>query len=376
MLQRLFIDNFRSFQNFEWTPGSLALLIGRNGSGKTAIFDVLYALRGLVCEDEQLNRALPASTCTRWELRDDQRFECDLAGPAGLLKYRLVVRQTRPQGESQVLEETLHLGETPLFSFIDGRIQLHHDSGQPGATFSGNARRSGLGLVVPSPTNIHLTWFKRWFERLVVLRPNPMVIDGRAASEDHHLRPTGVNFASWYRTQWQERPQEVNNALAALAQVVDGFTGLQIRVDERRVGWLRALFLDPTQRNRRTKDLALDFDELSDGQRLLILLYIILHTQIESGRTVILDEPDNYASLDEVQPFLMEAVSRVQDQEGAQLFVISHNPVFIDQLAPDDGFVVWRDNGGPSRVRRFASSEVMSASELILRGDLTQEPQQ
>jgi AAA15 family ATPase/GTPase len=33
MLKRLYIDNFRSFVNFEYKPGSKQLLLGANGSG-------------------------------------------------------------------------------------------------------------------------------------------------------------------------------------------------------------------------------------------------------------------------------------------------------------------------------------------------------
>lgn len=372
MLQRLYVDNFRTFQNFEWTPGSVALLIGRNGTGKSALFDVLHLVRELVRDELNLAAVLPPTTCTRWDLREEQRIELDVAGPGGLFKYRLVVAHDRARGDSRIVQETLHCGETPLFTFLEGQVQLYKDSGQAGPSFAGNWRRSGLGTVVPGNSNRLLTWFKQWLGGLVVLRPNPAQIGGRAASEDRSLEPNCNNFASWYRTMWQERPQEVNQALVALSDILDGFTGLSIRVDERRVGWLRATFMDPTDPNRRKRDLPLDFDELSDGQRALIVLYVVLHTQIDAERTVLLDEPDNYTSLDEIQPFLMEALYRVQDRQGAQLFVISHNAQYIDQLAPNDGFIISREGGGPSRIRRFQSAEALAPSEIVVRGGLSQ----
>jgi energy-coupling factor transporter ATP-binding protein EcfA2 len=372
MLTRLYVDNFRTFQNFEWSPGPVALLIGRNGTGKTALFEVLHLVRGLVCEELQLPAVLPPTTCTRWDLRNQQRFELDVAGADGVFKYRLSVQQNRDHGENRIINETLHYGDIPLFAFTDGQIQLYKDSGQSGPSFAGNWRRSGLGTVVPGASNTLLTWFKRWLDGLVVLRPNPAIIDGRAEREDRSLEPHCGNFASWYRTMWQERPHDVNQALAALSSVLDGFTGLSIRVDERRIGWLRATFVDPSDPNRRKKDVALDFDELSDGQRALIVLYVVLHTQIEPDRAVLLDEPDNYTSLDEIQPFLMEALCRVQDRPRAQLFVISHNSQYIDQLAPNDGFIISREGGGPSRIRRFESGEALTPSEIVVRGGLSQ----
>lgn len=67
------------------------------------------------------------------------------------------------------------------------------------------------------------------------------------------------------------------------------------------------------------------------------MLYVVLHTQIEAGRTAALDEPSNDVSLDEVEPLLMEALSRVQDAAGSQLFLVSHHPETMDKLAPSDG---------------------------------------
>ena len=370
MLKRLHVDNYRTFQNFEWSPGPVALLLGRNGAGKSALFEVLYLVRGLVWDEWLLSAVLPPDTCTRWDLRKEQSFELEVAGSDGLFKYRLVVEQDRDRGESRIVEEKLQWENTPLFSFKAGQIQLYKDNGQAGPSFAGNWRRSGLGTVVPGADNKRLTWFKQWLGGLVVVRPNPANIAGRAEREDPALVPSCSNFASWYRTMWQERPQEVTQALAALGGVLDAFTGLSIRVDEQRIGWLRATFSDPSDGidfGRRKKDISLDFDELSDGQRALIVLYVVLHTQIDSGRTVMIDEPDNYASLDEVQPFLMEALSRVQDCQGSQLFIISHHPEYIDQLAPDNGFVISRAGGGPSRVRRFQSGEALAPSEIVAR---------
>src|ERR1035438_8231016 len=47
------------------------------------------------------------------------------------------------------------------------------------------------------------------------------------------------------------------------------------------------------------------FNELSEGQRCLICLYAILHFVLAKGHTAILDEPDNFVSLREIQPWLM-----------------------------------------------------------------------
>ena len=157
---------------------------------------------------------------------------------------------------------------------------------------------------------------------------------------------------------WQERPDDVIRARDALTKVLDGFKGVSIKVDEERTGWLRATFTNPSG-----MDIPMPFDELSDGQRVLIALYVLLYTQVEQGRTVAFDEPDNYVSLDEIQPFLMEALDRIQSGRGARIFIVSHHPEFINQLAPDDGYVMFREKGGPTRIQRFSASEAVPAAD-------------
>jgi hypothetical protein len=286
-------------------------------------------------------------------------------GPAGVFHYRLAIEHNHDRGQVRVATESLHLGETPLFTFEKGRLQLYKDSGERGPDLQGDWGKSGLGAVVPGDANTKLTWFKQWLNGLLVLRPNPARVGGRAEREDPFLAPDGANFASFYRALWQERPDEVLRARDALVKVIDGFKGVSIKVDEQRTGWLRATFSAPPG-----ADFQVQFDELSDGQRVLIVLYVVLYTQLEHGRTVALDEPDNYVSLDEIQPFLMEALDRVQTLGGPQLFILSHHPEYINQLAPDDGYVMFRENGGPTRIQRFSASEAIPAAEIVARGGL------
>jgi hypothetical protein len=108
---------------------------------------------------------------------------------------------------------------------------------------------------------------------------------------------------------------------------------------------------------------------LSDGQRCLICLYTILHFVLAKGSTVILDEPDNFVSLREIQPWLMRASDMVEEGHG-QIILISHHPELINQWAPGCGVQFVRDPLGPVRVEEFRGepNSHLSPAELVARG--------
>ena len=51
MLTRLYIDNFRCFEKFEWRPGRKQLIMGGNGTGKTSLMDALHYLSAVARGD-------------------------------------------------------------------------------------------------------------------------------------------------------------------------------------------------------------------------------------------------------------------------------------------------------------------------------------
>ena len=59
----------------------------------------------------------------------------------------------------------------------------------------------------------------------------------------------------------------------------------------------------------------MDFDVVSDGQRTLIVLYALLVDIGAAPRTVLLDEPENYVGLSELQPWLqrLDEASKTPD---------------------------------------------------------------
>ena len=102
---------------------------------------------------------------------------------------------------------------------------------------------------------------------------------------------------------------------------------------------------------------------------MLIGLYMVLHFVIAKGQTVILDEPDNFISLREIQPWLLAAEEAVENSKG-QLILISHHPEILNQWAQESGLRFFREENGHARTERFKTDPdgLLQPSELVARG--------
>src|SRR6266446_3288428 len=121
MLKRLYADNFRALINFELSLGPRQLLMGRNGTGKSTVCEVLNKLRFLHVGQWKTDLVFGQETLTRWQRIPQQRIELDVLGPAGLYRYSLTIehRDTggRDASRTRVIDESVQLDSRPLFRF-------------------------------------------------------------------------------------------------------------------------------------------------------------------------------------------------------------------------------------------------------------------
>jgi ATPase subunit of ABC transporter with duplicated ATPase domains len=172
------------------------------------------------------------------------------------------------------------------------------------------------------------------------------------------------NFPSWYRYLLQSQPADNVNFLTAIKEALDEFQELRFYSSGSSAERLRAVFRVSTG-----ELVNYSLSELSDGQRYLIGLYALLHFLIMKGRTVFIDEPDNFISLREIQPWLQAAEEAVEDHHG-QLILISHHPEILNQWALRHGLRFFREDNGHVRTEKFRIDPKgsLQPSELIARG--------
>lgn len=368
MLKRLYIDNFRCFVNFEYVPERKQLLLGANGSGKSSLLEVVRLLKEFV-----KGRDMPftQSSRTRWQERPLQVFEIEALIDGSLpveekfnFVYRVEIRYESLSNTPLVGLERLSLDGKPIFELSDGVMRSYSDMNSQANFVRGDATESSLHLAYYGNEFVRL--FVEWMDALHCFKIDAYEgkMDEIADAEDHYPDYELENLAGWYR-HLIGADQDGNDAFrASLKEVLAGFLSLRFSPEDDGVRKLRADFNSPSQGR-----LTVSLRELSDGQRCLIALYMILHFLIAKGHTVFLDEPDNFVSLREIQPWLLAAEQAVENSKG-QLILISHHPEILNQWAQEYGLRFFREENGHVRTERFRTDPdgMLQPSELISRG--------
>lgn len=361
MLKRLFIDNFRCFVNFEFRPERKQLIVGRNGTGKSSFMDALLFLRRFA-QGSAGDEAFTARQPTAWLLQDRQVFELEAALKSGTFVYRLELETVRGPTPFKVSSETVLADGLPVFEFKNGEVDLFSGpNGSFTSKFPANTYRSALANT-PFGTD-RLSQFKIWLDRLLCFRLNPFSMDPLAQAPASTPNTDLSNIAAWLSHWAQQDPATYFALHGSLQSTLEGFGGLKLESFGGTVRNLAAEF------SGSEVPLKFGLDQLSEGQRCLICLYTILHFVVAKGGTVVIDEPENFISLREIQPWLM-AVSDVVEESGGQVMLISHHPELINQWAPECGVQFVRDGLGPVRVEPFRgdTESSLTPAELIARG--------
>lgn len=351
--------------NFEISLDELTLLMGPNGGGKSSLFDLLFSIRRLVTDNAKTIDVFPPEDLTAWVKKNEQSFELDVESDFGLFSYKLVIRHNQDLKKERIDLESLTLDGKPLFEFNHGQVKLYHDDHKPGPEYQFDWSVSALATIMPRNDNKKLTWFKEWVQRLFIVSLQPKAITSESAEESDWLNRDGTNFASWYRFVSQEHQDKLFNLTERLREAVPGFHAFKLE----QAGKHRLLKVGFVGGDSGASPIFFDFEQLSDGQRVMIILYTLLLGLKDLGHTVFLDEPENYVSLSEIQPWLM-ALNDACGEGFPQAVLISHHPELIDYLGTENGKWIERDPLGPARVRQLPQriDEGLKLSEQIARG--------
>ena len=363
MLTRLYIDNFRCFEKFEWKPGRKVLILGRNGTGKSSLMDALSRIKRFTEAKERADLVFPWTERTRWADRPQQTFEMELLLAGARYVYRLVIS---PSDESRwhprVEAESVRKDDHVIFEAGSGILEVPSPLVGVPFTYPHDPSRSAMSMTGAAAAQ-SLKPLTDWLTGTYCFGLAPASMKHQAEGEDYWPSPDLANFAAWYRHLVQAYPRENAAFLEDLRGSMSGFDVLWLKETGEDVRLLFAKFVQ----DGRSVDFR--FAELSDGQRCLICLYAVTHFLVAKGGTVIIDEADNFISLREIEPWLMK-IEDVADDHDGQVILISHHPEILDQWANPYGVEFVREGAGPVHVKKFQGDPegTLTAAEVVAEG--------
>jgi predicted ATPase len=365
MITRLYANNFRCLVAFKAELNSFGVLCGPNGAGKSSVFDALRLLRNLGTGDGVLGGTgefdLPRLDFTEWLDSTTQEFELSLNVDGQTFEYVVHIEQTADYEKPRIIHEKALCDGKALFERdMEGVTFQKHDGTATG--FPLDWRQAALAAIQPRGSLGKLKSLQEAVAKLLILRPNPRGMERESRAEVRYPDLSMINLTSWYRSLYQE--QEWTDALRdALQDVWPDFRSFKL-VDVGMNAKALQLRFEPDG----SKPVLLFFDQLSDGERALVALYMV-RAAVETGaaHTVLIDEPDNFVGLPELQPWVLSMRELLDDEH--QLIMISHHPEILSNSGQENGHYLWRDNHtSPTRIGPLKVPDGMTAGEAIARG--------
>ena len=358
MIRRLYVHNYRCFENFELNLSGLssALLIGKNGSGKSTVAHALEVLQKISRGTNRIGQLVKPLDFGLVGQSAPMRFELDVEVANHIYRYALALELPDGFSELRVLAEALYVDDAPVFTRNAAQVEVQ------AAHFQMDWHMLALPLIQGQPGPD----FKLWLSRLAILRPIPSLIEG--SYEEESLQPSvdATNVGAWLGGILKGAPAAYAKVYSYLKELMPDFS--EIRVVQTGEGQHQVV-LRFQQNGNQNKSLT--FARLSDGEKCFVISAALLAAQDAYGPiTCFWDEPDTHLAIDEVGHF-MTALRR-SALSGGQFICTSHHQEGIRSFSADNTLVLFRRGHlEPTIVRPL--SEVNVNGDLIgalTRGDL------
>jgi len=352
MLQRLYVHNFRCLENFELNMKGMssALLIGKNGSGKSTIAAVLEILQKISRGNNRmvmLEKLISYKDFARGRSDVPIRFEIEVLLANQLYKYVLALDLPEKLTELQVVDEQL---------LVAGEIIYSQQESQQASNLKVDARFIALPLIPKQSglDSVHI--FKTWLSRTIILSPIPSLMNGESKGETLEPERDGTNLGAWISGLLSRYPAaytQIDKYLREVMPDIEDFLNEAIGPN------FKSMIVRFAENNA---NLSVYFKDLSDGEKCFFLCAIVLAANKFYGPLFCFwDEPDNYLSLSEVGHFITSL--RRSFNNGGQILVASHNPEAIRKFSNENTFVL-------DRKSHLEPTLIRLLSDLEVKGDL------
>jgi len=358
VIRRLYVNNFRCLENFELPVSghSSALLIGKNGTGKTTVGVALKILQRIARGTNRVDDLVKAKDFARGRTDVPMRFEIEVELGTKIYEYVIAFELPENFKELRVLEETLKVGGKPVYSRDKAQVHLAKVGQAKEARFLIDWHLVALPIVQEESPKAPLFIFKQWLARMLILRPIPSLILGDSKEETLQPNLQVTDFGAWFSGIIAYAPSAYAKVYDYLKQMMPDLEDIRNPV----VGTdARSLEVQFSSDGR---SLPIPFGDLSDGEKCFMICALVLAANSAYGPLLCFwDEPDNYLALSEVGHFVLAL--RKAFESGGQFIATSHNDEAIRRFSEENTLVL-------SRKSHLEPTLVRPISEIQINGDL------
>jgi len=196
MIQRLYIHNFRCLENFELVMKDMpsALLIGKNGAGKSTVGMVLEVLQRIGRGINRVGHLVQTKDFARGRSDVPIRFEIEVLIDEKLYQYTLALEWPENFEELRIIEEQLMVSGNPIYSRQGASVTLHNYD----AKFMVDWHLVALPVIQVQSEVDPLHVFKNWLALMIILSPIPSLMTGESNGETLKPKRDGTNFGEWF----------------------------------------------------------------------------------------------------------------------------------------------------------------------------------
>lgn len=360
MLKRLYIHNYKCLVNFEINfDQDVSLFLGANGSGKSTVFEVLTKLRMVIVDEEKIINVFNYFDNPRWLNNDTKdkniHFELDVEVKDFIYRYVLVICFSKSSIEPKIREESLYKNNKRIIESNDKGTFLEEDEDP----IKFNSVRSVINRFTTFIDENFLLYLRDFF----IARINPYVINSTIDKASSEIFRSFSNFPEWFSYLNEQNRRGISTFENAMRDVLSGFDYFRIE----KAGQAKLLVFEFENKTNKGDPIKYWFDELSEGQKVLIALYTLIYCTPDNS-IICIDEPENFLALPEIQPWL-NAMRDQCSERNLQVILISHHPSLINFLTANSGYWFSREDNH-TRIQRITKQNEggLSFAQLIELG--------
>ncbi|MCA9207894.1 MAG: AAA family ATPase [Planctomycetales bacterium] len=334
MIERLYVQNFRCLESLtlDLSDCSSALLVGRNGTGKSAIRSAMAVLQRIGRGSSRVGQLISPSDFSFNRIDRPMRFELEATVAGKRYQYDISFEWPDHFREARILDEKVSVDGINVFARHHSQVRLGSE-----AEFGLDWHVFALPVINDSPPTRSLQQLKDYLASIVLLTPIPRQMNGFSSQPSVELVEDASNFASCLRALFEKKPAAYGAFDEAIRELIPDFEAIE-NVERGKDGrQLMVTFGGPGGETSFT----IEFDALSDGEKCFFIA-AYLQASIAAGFPVVCmwDEPDNHLSMSEIGHLI--ATLRRSSRRGGQFIATSHHPETVRRFSDENTIVLTR----------------------------------